>query len=115
MPASVLGHISNRKSDYALELLNKCCLKLKKRNNLIGIVDSSDAGWDTVKFYESNPVASDSDDESKINKAENRALRKRKQLVTKKIEKKGISSIFINGVSFASPFLNSKPPVDLPL
>ena len=40
------------------------------------IAVGSDGGWETVRQYQSNPVASDSDDETKINKTDNRALRK---------------------------------------
>ena len=51
--------------------------KIKKRNKHIKIADGSDGGCGTVREYQSNPVASDSDAETKINKAENRVLRKR--------------------------------------
>ena len=37
--------------------------KLKSRNKRIRIADTSAGGWDTVKEYESNAVADDSDDE----------------------------------------------------
>ena len=36
-----------------------------------------------MKQYESNPIASDSDDENKLQKAENRAIKRRKAKFTK--------------------------------
>ena len=68
----------NDKVDYACELINEALDKLKKRKKLIRIADTSECGWDTVKQYESNPIASDSDDENKLQKAENRAIKRRK-------------------------------------
>lgn len=79
--------IPNNKFDYAKELLKDCSEQLKKRNRLIRIADMSEGGWDTVRLYESNPIASDSDDESRIRNAENRALCKRK-LAASKIDAK---------------------------
>ena len=52
-------------------------IRSKKRDKHINITDGSDGSCETVRQYQSYPVGSDSDDETKINKAENRALRKR--------------------------------------
>ena len=59
--------------------LGNCCIeRLKHRNKLIKIADTSNGGWNTARQYEANPIASDPNDESKIIRAENRAIRKKK-------------------------------------
>ena len=52
---------------------------LKKRQKLVKLADKSESGWKVVDEYESNELAEDSEDEKKINKAENRASRKIKE------------------------------------
>ncbi|CAH3127403.1 unnamed protein product, partial [Pocillopora meandrina] len=49
---------------------------LHKRQKLIKLADSSEAGWDAVQEYESQDIASDDEDDKKIRNAANR---KRKQ------------------------------------
>ena len=49
---------------------------LQHRQKIIKLADQSEYGWKVVTKYDSNPVASDSDDEKRIYKAEARASRK---------------------------------------
>jgi hypothetical protein len=49
-----------------------------RKGGCIKIADTSEGGWETVRQYQTNPIASDTDDETRINKAENMAIRKRK-------------------------------------
>ena len=49
--------------------------KLKKRNKLIKIADSTERGWAVVVEYEKEPIGSDSDDCKRIRQAETRALK----------------------------------------
>lgn len=52
---------------------------LSNRQKLIRLADSSDLGWSVVKEYQTNPLASDSEDEKRMFRAEARANRKLKQ------------------------------------
>ena len=69
------------------ELLQESDSKLKQRNKLVKIADSSEAWWETVCQYKANPLTSDSEDENKIFKAESHAVRKRKNALKSKAEK----------------------------
>ncbi|KAH3720911.1 hypothetical protein DPMN_063822 [Dreissena polymorpha] len=62
--------IEHGKTGYGRELIAETLTNILKQSKLIRIADTSDGGWDTVKLYESNPVASDNEDEAKINIAE---------------------------------------------
>ncbi|OWF54717.1 hypothetical protein KP79_PYT05036 [Mizuhopecten yessoensis] len=66
------------KPDYAREITSALKQKVVRRNKLIKIADSSEGGRETVRQYEANPIASDSEDEGRINRAENRAIKRRK-------------------------------------
>ena len=60
---------------------------LNNRQKLIRMADSSELGWRVVEEYVSNPLASDEEDEKRINRAEARASKKVKQERQKKLEK----------------------------
>ena len=60
---------------------------INHRQKLIRMADVSESGWKVVHEYETNPLASDSDDEKKINRAESRASKKLKIEQAKRIKK----------------------------
>ena len=80
--------VENQKFEYAQEVIGEGLTKIKQRNKHIKLADSSEGGWETVKQYQSNPLASDSDDEKKLQKAEFRAAQKKRRQEPKSFGKK---------------------------
>ncbi|CAC5421789.1 unnamed protein product [Mytilus coruscus] len=60
-------------------IVSELITKLKARNKSIRIADTSAGGWTTVREYEANTIADNSDDEKKIRQAESRAVRSIKE------------------------------------
>ena len=60
---------------------------ISHRQKLIKMADASESGWRVVTEYETNPLASDSDDEKRINRAESRASKKLKLEKAKRVKK----------------------------
>lgn len=54
-----LWEIKYKKFDYCTEVLTEAIEKVDKRNKLLKLSDTSEGGWDKVKQYTANPLASD--------------------------------------------------------
>ena len=70
--------------EKTVEILNEGKSLLATRQKHIRIADRSEHGWNTVMEYEADELASDSDDEKKLEKAEKAADRKAQRLHKRK-------------------------------
>lgn len=62
--------------EHLKRLLTKGIEWINERRKLIKITDRSEQGWKTTEEYKKDPVAANSDDEKRIQKAEVAAKRK---------------------------------------
>ena len=86
--------LGKRKLNLVKTHLEELDSDIEKRNKLIRLADKSAAGWDLVNEYLSDELASGSEDEKRIRRAEQRALRKRNQRQQKaKPSKQGYSQL----------------------
>ena len=86
---SIIDNISDEQDPVSTSL-KAVISKLKKRNKLIKIADSTEGGWAVVAEYEKETIGSDSDDCKRIRQAETRALKKKN---TKKIKIKRFQTL----------------------
>ena len=63
--------LNNDDASEANDLCDDLTAKVKRRNKLIKMTDRSVPGWETVAEYETDLIASDSDDGKKIGQAKN--------------------------------------------
>ena len=57
----------------AVTLLDESLKTLERHQKHIKVADRLEFGWATVEHYDSHPLAADSDDEKRLEKAENEA------------------------------------------
>ncbi|CAH3190544.1 unnamed protein product, partial [Porites lobata] len=103
-----------RKLDLVKTHLEELDSDIKKRNKLIRLADKYAAGWDLVNEYLSDELASGSEDEKRIRRAEQRALRKRNHRQQKaKPSKQGYSQLQSSTATtaFAGQHSSSSKPI----
>ena len=76
----------------ALEFASRALASIQKRQKLIKLADKSEAGWLAVDEYESDELADDSEDDKKIQRAQDKAVRKKKQLLLSRSKRQRTSS-----------------------
>ena len=76
---TAIENIESNDTESALVQLKTACKSVEKRVKLIRLADKSEHGWNTVYEYLSDDLASDSDDQKRIKRAENEAGKKRKR------------------------------------
>ena len=78
--------LAARDIDKAGEKVEELKESLRYRQKIIKLADKSEAGWLAVKEYQTEELASDSEDEKRIKKAQERALKEKKQNAFKRTE-----------------------------
>ena len=85
---SAVNAIEGNNKTEALTFLKDAEKELTKRIKHIRIADNSEYGWDTVNKYSGHNLASDSDDDKRIKKAESEAAKERKAREDRRTQRK---------------------------
>ena len=80
--------IDNNNIERVKEIVKEGKNLLTKRQKLIKIADREDDGWEVIKCYESDALASDSDDEKRLAKSREQARISKKDSRAKRISYK---------------------------
>ena len=80
--------IDNNNIERAKEMVKEGKNLLTKRQKLIKIADREDDGWEVIKCYESDVLASDSDDEKRLAKSRRQARINKKDSRAKRLNYK---------------------------
>ena len=83
--------------------INQVLQKVEHRNKLIRIADRSEAGWETVREFQRDDLADDSEEERKIRASESRALQKIKRKKLRRQQKPSAAVGRVEDQSFRPP------------
>ena len=81
----ISGHLENNDKDKAKEVVEEGKTLICKRQKLIRIADREEDGWEVIKCYQSDALASDSDDENRLNKSRRQAKLNKKEHKEKRL------------------------------
>ncbi|XP_022797261.1 uncharacterized protein LOC111335582 [Stylophora pistillata] len=84
--------LAARDVEKAGEKVEELQKSLRHRQNIIKLARKSEAGWLAVKEYQTEELANDSEDEKRIEKSQERALKQKKQNAFKRTEEARNSS-----------------------
>ena len=79
--------LAARDVEKAGEKVEELKESLRHLQKIIKLADKSEAGWLAVKEYQTKELASDSEDEKRVKKAQERALKQKKENASKRTEK----------------------------
>lgn len=85
-----------KKTEKAKNELAELSKSLKRRQKISKLADKSEDGWLTVKEYQTEELASGSEEEKRIRKAQEGALKKKKQNASMKQDRERNSSVGIS-------------------
>lgn len=80
----ITSSLENKEYEKAQEAVDEGKKLLQKRQKYIKIADREEDGWEVIKCYKSDVLASDSDDEKRLNKSRRQARMNKKEAKTRR-------------------------------